>query len=224
MHQSAFNHMQNCINSNLARNKHYDIIEVGSRMVDGQKLSHREILQNFDHSYTGLDVEAGPNVDVVLVQPYSIPIKTSSADVIVCGQVFEHVPFFWVSFLEMARMLRQNGYIFLSVPSRGHVHASKQEFDCWRFYPDSMRALAAFAGLSLIDVHTDFPPKIPGSRAYDYTRVAEDRYWGDTVAVFRREAPLTIKQRVFTAALTWWSNRQAPNLAELIEQRIRTGK
>jgi SAM-dependent methyltransferase len=63
-------------------------------------------------------------------KPYQIPLRRHSVDVVVSGQTFEHIPFFWVSILELARILRPGGYLFITVPSRGHVHEVR---DCWRF-------------------------------------------------------------------------------------------
>lgn len=222
VHQSAYDHMRNCVSVYLDKNKLHDVIDIGSCMVDDQKLSHRMLLKEHRHNYIGLDVVEGENVDVVMRKPYRIPLKNSSVDVVICGQVFEHVPLFWISFLEMTRILRNEGYIFMTVPSRGHVHASRNEFDCWRFYPDSMRALAAFSDLSLLHVHTDFPPKKEGSRAYDYSKVGPGKYWGDTVAVFQKTKRSSLGARVITEALVWWGNRQATSLDHLLSERSKT--
>ncbi|MGX1740434.1 methyltransferase domain-containing protein [Bosea sp. NPDC055353] len=218
MHSSAYNHMKAKIEKYLVPGKPYDIVEIGSRIVDEQKLSHRTLLGDFRHSYIGLDVEEGLNVDVVMREPYRIPLSTASVDVVISGQVFEHVPFFWVTFMEMARILRPNGYIFLTAPSRGHVHASKQEFDCWRFYPDSMRALGAFANLDLLEVHTDFPPRVPQGRAYDYTKAAPSQYWGDTVAAFRAPEKRDNLDGV-TETMVVWANSREESLARMLADR-----
>ncbi len=59
--------------------------------------------------------------------------------------------------------------LFLSVPSRGPVH--RFPVDCWRFYPDSMAALARYGKVKLLDTCTS------GSAR-----------WGDIVGVFQKEA------------------------------------
>jgi hypothetical protein len=76
----------------------------------------------------------------------------------------------------MVRVLKPNGQIFLIAPSRGYEH--RYPVDCWRFYPDSYRALAKYGCLDLFEVHTDWKP-----------HAAEDSaQWGDTVGVFRKPA------------------------------------
>ena len=61
-------------------------------------------------------------------------------DALISGQAFEHVKFFWLTWMEMVRTLKPGGFIFLIAPSRGPEH--RYPVDCWRFYPDSYRALA----------------------------------------------------------------------------------
>jgi SAM-dependent methyltransferase len=174
-----------CVERYMPKDRRYRVVDLGSRAVRGQELTNRQLLVGHDCDITGVDVRPGPNVDVVMKRPYRVPLKTNSADVVFCGQVLEHVPFFWASLLEMARVLKPDGLLFVTVPSRGHVHGRN---DCWRFYPDGLRAMAAFAGLTVREAHTDFPPTVSGRR-HDYARIDADRYyWGDTVGVFQKPA------------------------------------
>ena len=94
--------------------------------------------------YVGLYMQAGRNVDNVAKNPvvYS-EVEDESFDFIVSGQAFEHNPFFWVSFCEMARILKQGGVMLVIAPSAGRVH--RHPFDCWRYYPDLWLALCAIA-------------------------------------------------------------------------------
>lgn len=162
---------------------HYRVVDVGAKTSHDAHLTHRSLFEGYSHDYVGIDVQPGNNVDLVMPGLYTIPVESESADIVVSGQVFEHVPFFWTTFLEMARILKVGGHIFLSAPSRGHTHA--HPYDCWRFYPDGFRSLAAFAKLRLVRVHTDFPPRGENKR-FDYAAVTPYRYWGDTVGVFRK--------------------------------------
>ena len=50
---------------------------------------------------------------------------------------------FWVLFLEIMRILKPHGLLYLNAPSNGVFH--RYPVDCWRFYPDSGRALVTWA-------------------------------------------------------------------------------
>ena len=166
----------------------YRVLDFGSGTSPNQTLTHRTLLEDFDCDYTGVDVRAGNNVDVVMEKPYRIPLKSKSFDIVLSGQVFEHVPFFWASLLEIARVMKPRAYFFMTVPSRGHVHTettagASTPMPCarWPRGPGS-----SFARVSRTAAH--------GRRAQRHRQPeagvrAVDRrnyYWGDTVGVFQR--------------------------------------
>jgi SAM-dependent methyltransferase len=170
LHVSSYEHMQRLVSKYLDRELAIEAIDIGAYDVNG---SYRTLFDSPKWRYTGVDLEKGPGVDVVLNSPYRFPFASRSVDVIVSGQAFEHVEYFWMSWLEMIRVLKPGGLIFLIAPSRGPEHRYPQ--DCWRFYPDGYRALAKFGRCELVDVTTDWEPhEDPGSAP-----------WGDTVGVFR---------------------------------------
>jgi SAM-dependent methyltransferase len=115
---------------------HVSIVEIGSQNVNGS------IRPSFgaDVSYIGVDFADAAGVDVVLSDPYSLPFQDNEIDIVVSSSCFEHSEFFWLTFLEAARIVRPGGLIYLNAPSNGPVHG--YPVDCWRFYPDSGRALA----------------------------------------------------------------------------------
>lgn len=171
--------MQRLVAARLDRAAPLHAVDIGSYDVNG---SYRTLFDAPQWRYTGIDLEAGPGVDVVLRSPYRLPFATGSVDLVLSGQAFEHVEFFWLTWLEMLRVLKPGGMIFLIAPSRGPEHRYPQ--DCWRFYPDGYRALAKFGGCELLEVSTDWEPHPdPGSGP-----------WGDTVGVFRGRG-LSLMQR-----------------------------
>ena len=203
MHTSALAHMQLSVDTYLRKDRHYDVLDFGSQAA-GNRRTHREVLVGYDVDYVGVDVVPGENVDVVMAKPYRVPLKSNSFDLVITGSAFEHIPFMWASFLEISRVLRPGGLIFLTAPSRGHIHF---DMDCWRFYPDAMRALAAFARMQLLEAHTDMPPKHPRG-GVDYAGVDYERnYWGDTVGVFRKPQSYSLLVRPVREVIVWWANR-----------------
>jgi SAM-dependent methyltransferase len=176
--------MSECIETYLVKDKHYKLLDFGSFINQGQEMHHRALLVDYDCDITGVDIQAGRNVDIQMTKPYRIPLPSNSQDVVISGQVFEHIPFPWASILEIARVLKPNGYLFLTAPSRGHHHST---YDCWRYYPDSMRALAAQADLNLLAAYADYPPDLPGTSRHDYAAIdIQNHYWGDTTGVFQK--------------------------------------
>lgn len=181
MHISSLQHVDRLVRAHLADRKALEVIDIGSYDVNG---SYKQFFtRNPGWHYRGVDLTTGPNVDVVLASPYRLPFASHSVDVVVSGQAFEHVEYFWLTWLEMARVLRPGGLIFLLAPSRGPEHRYPQ--DCWRFYPDGYRALAKYAALELIEVTTDWEPHADPDSAP----------WGDTVGVFR-QPPLSALTRL----------------------------
>jgi SAM-dependent methyltransferase len=205
VHPSAHAHMQLCIERYLDRERHYRVVDLGSRISPKQGATHRQLLAGYDCEIVGVDIQAGRNVDVVMTKPYRVPLRSASVDVIFSGQAFEHIPFFWATFLELARLLRPNGLIFLTAPSRGHMH---DVYDCWRYYPDGLRAMAAFARLDVVEAFTDFPPTRDGLRHAYESIDAGKYYWGDSVGVFRkpRRYPY-LRVSLVREVVVWWANR-----------------
>jgi SAM-dependent methyltransferase len=187
MHLSSFEHMTDLVGRHLDPVRAISVVDIGSYDVNG---TYRPLFSRPGWSYTGVDLEQGPGVDVVLTSPYRLPMRSNSVDVIVSGQAFEHVEFFWLSFMEMLRVLRPGGMIFLIAPSRGPEHRYPQ--DCWRFYPDGYRALAKFGACDLVEVTTDWGPHAD----------ADSAQWGDTVGVFRKRK-VGVRQRFLTSVASW---------------------
>jgi SAM-dependent methyltransferase len=112
------------------------ILDIGAQDVNGSL----KTVAPPHHEYVGVDFVAGKGVDVILTDPYHLPFEDNSADIIVSSSCFEHSEFFWMSFLDIMRVLKPTGVFYLSAPSNGPFH--RYPVDCWRFYPDSGNALA----------------------------------------------------------------------------------
>lgn len=191
MHTSSLEHVERLVAKYLPLTAGMNVLDIGSMDVNG---TYRQFFPAPRFRYLGLDMESGPNVDIVLKNCYRLPVESFSQDVVVSGQVFEHVQFFWLTWLEMVRILRPSGYIFLIAPSRGPEHRYPK--DCWRFYPDGFEALAVYGGLELVEVCTDWSPHPSDDSAP----------WGDTVGVFRQKK-LTLWEQMrmrFMQKVRYW--------------------
>lgn len=135
------------------KERELNIVEIGSCVIPGQEVigTFRKFFDNPRWKYTGVDIESGLNVDIVLSDPYRwIELKDDFADVVISGATFEHVEFPWEVIKEVRRIIKPGGLFCLIVPSSGPEH--KHPYDCWRIFPDGVRALAKWGGLEVVEV------------------------------------------------------------------------
>ena len=162
------------------------VLDVGAADVNG---SFRQIFNDPKFHYLTADIAAAPGVSIVLEDPYRLPLDDASVDLVLSGQMLEHCEFFWLSFAEMMRVVKPGGFLFLIAPSAGPIH--RHPVDCYRFYPDSFRALAKYANCKLVDVWMD-----------------ERAPWNDLVGVFARHSIPEVGAR--TADASAFSEPQHP--------------
>jgi SAM-dependent methyltransferase len=175
MHKSSYEKMKRFVKDHLDNkgSSKVNILDFGSRDVNG---CYRSLFSNKNWNYTGMDIEAGKNVDLVIRNPHDWrEIKSSSYDVVVSGQALEHIEFPWDVFKEIRRILKSTGIACIIAPSAGPEH--RYPIDCWRIYPDGMLALCKYAGLECLNVYTDWEPK-------NYADGSE--IWKDTVLVAKK--------------------------------------
>ena len=142
MHPNSRMIMTLMINDYLNKAEPAKILDVGSYDVNG---TYKDLFGVPGWEYTGLDVQAGPNVDVVLEDPYAFPFPDDAFDVVISGQALEHIEFFWKTWAEIVRVTRNGGIIIMIAPFRIREH--RYPVDCWRFLPDGFKALARLEGL-----------------------------------------------------------------------------
>lgn len=157
MHQSSLNKMKKFIKLYLAdcSQQSLTVLDVGSQVI-GAGRGYRNLFAPFKQwKYVGLDMQAGNNVDICVNNPYDwTEVETNSCDVVISGQAFEHVQFFWITFHEISRVLKDGGLACIIAPSTGPQH--RYPFDCWRYYPDGLSALCQYVGFKQVEVFTDW--------------------------------------------------------------------
>lgn len=149
MHSSAYADAALFVENYLMESAELSIADVGSYDVNG---TLKPLLSKPNWKYTGLDISAGPNVDVVLASPYIYPISHHGKyDVVVSTQCAEHVPEIWNWIGAVASLCRPGGLVYISTPNTIGYHA--YPLDCWRIWPDGMKALMAHAGLYVVQCY-----------------------------------------------------------------------
>ena len=156
MHTSSMRRMEWFSKCYLQGSQKLNILDVGSYNVNG---CYKEFFNTDRYKYVGLDMEAGPNVDIVPSSPYQWEeIDNDKFDVVISGQALEHIEFFWVSIAEMVRVTKEGGLICIIAPNGFGEH--RYPVDCWRFFTDGMVALARYNQLEILHTHTNAAPSI----------------------------------------------------------------
>jgi len=152
------------------------ILDVGSYDVNG---THKPIFNDPMWKYVGMDMAAGPNVDLLLEEAYNWKeVPTNSFDVVVSGSLLEHVEYPWMTMIEVARVLKPGGLTCHVAPSAGFEH--RFPVDCYRYYKDGFAALANWADLEILKVFTDWGSIHRGSRDGGHV-------WNESVLIARKK-------------------------------------
>lgn len=113
------------------------ILELGARTVTGNPTRDR---WSGNIIYTGFDIHPGPNVDVVGdVHQLSRHVPLQHYDAIYSISVFEHLAMPWQAVLEINRVLKPGGLVFISTHPTWPAH--ELPWDFWRFNQAAFKAL-----------------------------------------------------------------------------------
>lgn len=170
MHSHAYTVVKQFVNKYLEPNSSHTVLDVGAYNVNG---SYRPLFTNKAWRYVGMDIVSGPNVDVVVEDPYNWK-ELDAFDVIVSGSVLEHVTRPWLFFEQLYAHLQPNGLLCLVTHAAGPEH--KYPVDCYRFLPDGLRALAVFVKLDVLECYANWEQK----------KQYSNEPWIDSVLVARR--------------------------------------
>ena len=177
MHDTAYEHGRRFFA--LYWQEHFrDVVELGSQDVNGSLRDHAPAAA----SYQGLDTAPGPGVDRVVVPGAPLPLPDACADVVVTSSALEHDPCFWETFLDLVRLLRPGGLLYVNAPSNHAFH--RYPVDCWRFYPDAGTALVTWSRRRGTEVEL--------VESFVARPAAEG--WSDFVAVFRKPGPPLVRR------------------------------
>ncbi|MEM8961420.1 MAG: methyltransferase domain-containing protein [Acidobacteriota bacterium] len=94
-----------------------------------------------------LDIDQRDELTYRATDGYDFPIDSDRYDVVLACNVLEHVPKVWVWMRELARVCRPGGQVITINPVSWPYH--EVPVDCWRAYPEGMKALYDDAGLDV---------------------------------------------------------------------------
>lgn len=176
MHDSSYAKMAHFVEEYLKdeQEDELQILDIGSMDVNG---SYKPLFDKSKWHYQGLDLAQGKNVNIIASSPYRWrEVASASMDVVISGQALEHIEYFFLTVLEIERVLKPGGWLCLQVPSGGYEH--RYPVDCWRFYPDGLRVLANFCRLHIIQCYAQWED----DPAFDLS----SNTWHDAVLIARK--------------------------------------
>lgn len=125
------------------------VLEIGP---DGEPSTYRSLVNDasitwdtLDITWDTLDMRSSPSLKYCTSSEYEFPVPTGAYDLILSGQVIEHVRKVWVWMQELARVCKKGGLVITINPVSWPFHEAP--VDCWRMYPEAMRSLYEWANL-----------------------------------------------------------------------------
>lgn len=167
------------------------VVDIGGKNVNG---SLRSCFEELNMKYICVDIDADDSVDIVVNPTDKLPFENNSVDLIVSTSCFEHDPCFWITFKEMTRIIKKDGYIYVNAPSNGIYHCYPG--DNWRFYSDAGQALAYWSGYKYGNEET-YPVKVVET----FHIKPYNAMWIDFICIWQRveekETEITVSPDVY---------------------------
>nr|QBK90551.1 MAG: methyltransferase domain protein [Pithovirus LCPAC104] len=130
------------------------VIDIGGKDVNG---SLRSFFEKKGMTFISVDLEPHSSVNIVVKPGEKLPFEDGSVDLIVSTSCFEHDPCFWLTFKEMTRIIKSDGFIYVNAPTSGAYHCYPG--DNWRFYSDAGQSLAYWSGIQISNENI-YPVKV----------------------------------------------------------------
>ena len=136
------------------------VLEVGP---DGFPSTYETLVAHRVAEWSTVDLAGDRGLTFRSTTEYSFPIPDAAYDIVLSGQVLEHVRKPWIWIREVARVCKPDGLVITICPVSWTYHEAP--IDCWRVYPEGMKALYEEAGLRVVLSRWD-SLESPGCKAY----------------------------------------------------------
>jgi SAM-dependent methyltransferase len=136
------------------------VLEIGP---DAFPSSYQSLVNDASITWETTDISDRGSMTYPNAGEYSFPVPNDSYDIVLSGQVIEHVKKIWVWVKELERVCKKGGYVIIINPVSWPFHAVP--VDCWRIYPDGMKALLEDTSLRIVASRFD-SLEVPGRKRY----------------------------------------------------------
>jgi SAM-dependent methyltransferase len=120
------------------------VLEIGP---DGVPSTYQRIVGDSSIVWHTLDIREDCALTYRAQSEYEFPVESNNYDVVLSGQVLEHVRQVWTWMRELARVCKVGGLVITINPVSWPYHEAP--IDCWRVFPEGMKALYDYASLSV---------------------------------------------------------------------------
>ena len=153
MHKSSYEKMNWFKSTFLDKYDTLNILDVGSLDLEGN-YNYKSIFNEHNWNYVGLDYESGNNVDIVVEDIYNwFEINDNTFDVVISGQFLGNLPYFWLTMVQIERVLKDGGYTCIIVPTK--CLDDNNRLNCYQFFETGLEYLAKYVDLDIINISTN---------------------------------------------------------------------
>jgi SAM-dependent methyltransferase len=124
---------------------HLRVLEIGP---NGFPSTYQSIINDPSITWDTSDLQNDERLTFKALSEYSFPVSDNSYDIVLSGQVVEHVRKIWVWIKEVARICKKGGIVITINPVSWPYHEAP--YDCWRAFPEGMKSLYDEASLQVI--------------------------------------------------------------------------
>ena len=121
------------------------VLEIGPAKIPS---TYQKIVDDDSLIWHTLDIRVDPKLTYSGASEYEFPVPDEAYEIVLSGQVIEHVRKIWIWIKEIARLCRPEGLVIVINPVSWPYHEAP--VDCWRMYPEGMKALYEEAGLDVL--------------------------------------------------------------------------
>jgi len=124
----------------MAQRESPSVLETGTcRSIPERSTLHRDWVPHAAE-YIGTDFQNGVDVDVVAdIHSLSTVFGENRFDAVISTSTFEHVQYPWIAAVEICKVLRPEGLVFIHTHQTYPLHAYPNDY--WRFSTDGLKTL-----------------------------------------------------------------------------------